>query len=102
MGRQLPASPYFGTEVAGMRVGVTGGSGKGGAVVVRALRAHGHEVLNVDVRPDGHPTEKTLVTDLTDLGQTQDALAGAEAGGHFAALPAPGPPPARQTAPSPG
>jgi nucleoside-diphosphate-sugar epimerase len=73
-----------------MRIVVTGGSGKGGSVVVRDLRDHGHDVLNVDVRTDGDPTGKTLVTDLTDLGQTQDALAGAEAVVHFAAIPAPG------------
>ena len=36
-----------------MRVVVTGGSGKGGAYVVRELREHGHDVLNVDVRHDG-------------------------------------------------
>jgi nucleoside-diphosphate-sugar epimerase len=72
-----------------MRVVVTGGSGKGGAFVVRDLREHGYDVLNVDVRPDGHPTARTLVTDLTDLGQTQDALAGADAVVHFAAIPAP-------------
>ena len=77
--RRWPAcigSPYLATEVAGMRIVVTGGSGKGGSFVVRDLREHGHDVLNVDQRPDGHPTEKTLVTDLTDLGQAQDALAG--------------------------
>jgi nucleoside-diphosphate-sugar epimerase len=73
-----------------VRIVVTGGSGKGGSVVVRELREHGHEVVNVDVRPDGHPTEKTLVTDLADLGQTQDALAGVDAVVHFAAIPAPG------------
>ena len=31
-----------------------------------------------------------MVADLTDLGQTQDALAGADAIVHFAAIPAPG------------
>ena len=36
-----------------MRIVVTGGSGKGGRYVVRELREHGHEVLNVDVRHDG-------------------------------------------------
>ncbi len=36
-----------------MRIVVTGGSGKGGALVVRDLREHGHDVLNVDQRPDG-------------------------------------------------
>ena len=72
-----------------MRVVVTGGSGKGGAWVVRDLREHGHDVLNVDARHDGSAFGLCLVTDLTDLGQTQDAIAGADAVVHFAAIPAP-------------
>lgn len=72
-----------------MRIVVTGGSGKGGAWVVRDLREHGHDVLNVDIRHDGSPFGQCLVTDLTDLGQAQDALAGADAVVHFAAIPAP-------------
>jgi len=72
-----------------VRVVVTGGSGKGGAWVVRDLREHGHDVLNVDVRHDGSPFGQCLVTDLTDLGQTLDALAGSDAVVHFAAIPAP-------------
>ncbi len=72
-----------------MRVVVTGGTGKGGACVVRDLREHGHDVLNVDVRHDGGASGSCLVTDLTDLGQTLDALAGADAVVHFAAIPAP-------------
>ena len=73
-----------------MRVVVTGGSGKGGTWVVRDLREHGHDVLNVDARHDGSTSGVSLVADLTDLGQTQDALAGADAVVHFAAIPAPG------------
>ncbi len=73
-----------------MHVVVTGGSGKGGAYVVRELREHGHEVLNVDVRHDGSPFGGCMLADLTDLGQTLDALAGADAVVHFAAIPAPG------------
>jgi nucleoside-diphosphate-sugar epimerase len=73
-----------------MRIVVTGGSGKGGRWVVRDLREHGHDVLNVDVRHDGSASGQSLVADLTDLGQTQDALAGADAVVHFAAIPAPG------------
>ena len=73
-----------------MRVAVTGGSGKGGAYVVRELREHGHDVLNVDVRHDGSAFGLTMLADLTDLGQTLDALAGADAVVHFAAIPAPG------------
>lgn len=72
-----------------MRVVVTGGSGKGGAWVVRELREHGHDVLNVDIRHDGSDFGRCLVADLTDLGQAQDALAGADAVVHFAAIPAP-------------
>ena len=59
-----------------MRIVVTGGSGKGGKWVVRELREHGHDVLNVDVRHAGGTERSTLVADLTDLGQTQDALSG--------------------------
>jgi nucleoside-diphosphate-sugar epimerase len=73
----------------GVKVVVTGGSGKGGAWVVRDLREHGHYVTNVDVRHDGSTSGMCMVADLTDLGQTQDALAGAEAVVHFAAIPAP-------------
>jgi len=72
-----------------MRIAVTGGSGKGGAWVVHDLREHDHEVLSVDWRPDSTGVERTLVTDLTDLGQTQDALSGVDAVVHFAAIPAP-------------
>jgi nucleoside-diphosphate-sugar epimerase len=72
-----------------VKVVVTGGSGKGGTWVVRDLREHGHDVLNVDTRHDGSDFGLCLIADLTDLGQTQDALAGAQAVVHFAAIPAP-------------
>jgi nucleoside-diphosphate-sugar epimerase len=72
-----------------MRIVVTGGSGKGGAWVVRELREHGHDVLNVDTRHDGSAFGLCLLADLTDLGQTLEALAGADAVVHFAAIPAP-------------
>lgn len=72
-----------------MRIVVTGGSGKGGAWVVRDLRDHGHDVLNVDTRHDGSAFGLCLLADLTDLGQTLEALSGADAVVHFAAIPAP-------------
>ena len=72
-----------------MRIVVTGGTGKGGKWVVRDLREAGHDVLNVDARHDGSPHGQCVVADLTDLGQTLDALSGAEAVVHFAAIPAP-------------
>jgi Nucleoside-diphosphate-sugar epimerases len=73
-----------------MRIVVTGGSGKGGKWVVRELHEAGYEVLNVDVRHDGSPYGQCLVADLTDMGQALEALSGAEAVVHFAAIPASG------------
>ena len=73
-----------------MRIVVTGGSGKGGAWVVRDLLEHGHYVRNVDIRRVDGAAGQTLVADLTDLGQTLDAFSGFDAVVHFAAIPAPG------------
>jgi len=80
-----------------MRIVVTGGSGKAGRWVVRDLRDHGHEVRNVDAVDDRQGHGSTLVTDLADLGQTLDALAGFDAVVHLAAVPAPGLRPAAET-----
>jgi nucleoside-diphosphate-sugar epimerase len=73
-----------------MRIVVTGGTGKAGRWTVRDLREHGHDVLNVDLVPDGIPGGQSVVADLTDLGQAHDLLAGADAVVHLAAIPAPG------------
>ena len=72
-----------------MRVVVTGGSGKAGRWVVGDLRARGHDVLNVDLRHDGSLHGQCVVADLTDLGQTMELVAGADAVVHLAAIPAP-------------
>jgi nucleoside-diphosphate-sugar epimerase len=72
-----------------MRIVVTGGTGKAGRWVVRDLREHGHDVLNVDLVRDGGPHGSTLAVDLTDLGQCHDVIAGADAVVHLAAIPAP-------------
>jgi nucleoside-diphosphate-sugar epimerase len=72
------------------RVVVTGGSGKAGRAVVADLLAHGEDVLNVDlVRSDAFECDQ-LVADLTDFGETVEALRGADAVVHLAAIPAPG------------
>ena len=80
-----------------MKVVVTGGSGKVGRAVLRELLEHGHEVLNVDRNPPDRsaPPAPFLPADLTDYGQTLEALSGAElmsgteAVVHLAAIPSP-------------
>ena len=72
-----------------MRIVVTGGSGKAGRWVVRDLREHGHDVLNVDAKHDGSVHGLCLVADLADDGQAFEALKGTDAVVHLAAIPAP-------------
>ena len=80
-----------------MKFVVTGGSGKAGRAVVRDLLEQGHTVLNVDLVPPVEPPAGStfLPADLTDYGQTLEALSGAgivsgiEAVVHLAALPSP-------------
>jgi len=74
-----------------MRVVVTGGSGKAGQWVVRAVAGAGHEVVNIDlVRRDELPGEFCRV-ELTDAGAVYDALfqARPDAVCHLAANPSP-------------
>ncbi|MDQ1129264.1 NAD(P)-dependent oxidoreductase [Microbacterium sp. SORGH_AS_0888] len=78
-----------------MRIAVTGSSGKLGTVVVRELRAAGHEVVGLDAV--GERGAGFVQVDLTDYGQVVDALTGVgdqhegvEAVVHLAAVPAPG------------
>jgi nucleoside-diphosphate-sugar epimerase len=83
-----------------MKVVVTGGSGKAGRAVVKALLEAGHDVLNVDVVPSADSRSPDslapfLYADLTDAGQALEAVAGgdrmpgAEAVVHLAAIPSP-------------
>lgn len=78
------------------RVVVTGGSGKLGRAVVADLLRHDWSVVNVDQSPP--PADQGcphIRIDLTDFGQTVEALTttpsdGVEAVVHLAAIPAPG------------
>jgi nucleoside-diphosphate-sugar epimerase len=72
------------------RVVVTGGSGKAGRAVVRDLVDNGHDVLNVDMVAPRDLVGRFLRADLTDLGEAIEALRGADAVVHLAAIPAPG------------
>ena len=82
------------------KIAVTGGSGKAGRVVVRDLHERGHRVLNIDLvpspeSPDPEAAIPFLRADVTDLGQTLEALSGGdtlpgiEAVVHLAAIPSP-------------
>jgi nucleoside-diphosphate-sugar epimerase len=82
------------------KIAVTGGSGKAGRAVVRDLLEHGHAVLNVDRMPSAESSTPDspapfLFADLTDFGQTLEALSGGdslpgiEAVVHLAAIPSP-------------
>ncbi|HEY3725601.1 MAG TPA: NAD(P)-dependent oxidoreductase [Solirubrobacteraceae bacterium] len=81
-------------------IAVTGGSGKAGRVVVRDLHERGHRVLNIDRVPSpesSHPEDAIpfLRADVSDFGQTLEALSGGdtlpgiEAVVHLAAIPSP-------------
>src|ERR687888_1970580 len=70
-----------------MRVVVTGASGKAGRAVVRDLVEH-HDVLAIDLGPPREELAPFLSCDLTEMGQTMECLAGAEAVVHLAAIPA--------------
>jgi nucleoside-diphosphate-sugar epimerase len=83
-----------------MKIAVTGGSGKAGRPVVRDLLERGHDVLNIDRVPSPESSSPDspapwLPADLTDFGQTLEALEGGEslpgieAVVHLAAIPSP-------------
>lgn len=56
------------------RIVFTGGSGKAGRHAIAYLRAQGHTVLNLDLKPLDMDGVNTLITDLTDSGQVFNAL----------------------------
>lgn len=56
------------------RIVFTGGSGLAGKVVVPWLKQKGHDILNLDLVRLDCPGVNTLITDLTDSGETFNAL----------------------------
>ncbi|MGI8485774.1 MAG: NAD-dependent epimerase/dehydratase family protein [Thermomicrobiales bacterium] len=74
-----------------MKVVVTGASGKAGRAVTAHLVESGYEVLAIDiVAPSSDLGTPFMHVDLTEYGQTIEALAGADAVVHLANIPAPG------------
>jgi nucleoside-diphosphate-sugar epimerase len=76
------------------KVAITGASGKTGRATVTELLDHGYDVVATDVAgKPGHLSDlgvPLVIADLTDYGQTIDALQGVEAVIHLANIPAPG------------
>jgi nucleoside-diphosphate-sugar epimerase len=71
------------------KIVVTGGSGKAGRATVRELLEHGYDVLNLDIAPPREQLSRYLTVDLTQMGETIEALHGADAVVHLAANPNP-------------
>jgi nucleoside-diphosphate-sugar epimerase len=82
------------------RIALTGGSGKAGRVVAANLLEHGYEVLNIDTRPSPESPNPDAPApfyraDLTDYGQTLEAISGGDGWApldtvvHLAAIPSP-------------
>lgn len=72
------------------KVIVTGGSGRLGPWVIREFLEQGYEVTNVDVKHSEERLCRTVVTDLTQLGEVVEVVQGADAIVHLAAIPASG------------
>ncbi|WP_168121194.1 NAD(P)-dependent oxidoreductase [Paenibacillus sp. HB172176] len=69
------------------KVVVTGGSGMLGRWVVKHFAEQGYEVVNADARLPEEPLCRTIITDLTNLGEVYGVLAGADAVVHMGAIP---------------
>jgi nucleoside-diphosphate-sugar epimerase len=69
------------------KVVVTGGSGKLGTWVVREFVEHGYDVLNVDTKRPADEVCRTVITNLTNLGEVYGMLSDADAVVHLAAIP---------------
>lgn len=79
------------------RILVTGGSGKAGHWIVKHFLESGYDVINVDIRRPAVPQCRTIVADLTHLGQVVSAFSAHATGNrapyaglvHMAAIPRP-------------
>jgi nucleoside-diphosphate-sugar epimerase len=67
-----------------MKAVVTGGAGFIGSALVRHLRAAGHDVIATDVRGCDGPSASVRRSDIMDLDQVKEAVAGADVVYHLA------------------
>jgi nucleoside-diphosphate-sugar epimerase len=74
-----------------LKVCVIGAGGKAGRATIAELLTHGYEVVAVDIVPATDLGLPVLRADVTDYGQTVEALNGVDAVVHLANMPAPGP-----------
>ncbi len=70
-----------------LRVAVTGGSGRIGSAVIRALLARGHQAVNLDIRHPAKSACRHVFADLTRREQVQPALEGMDAVCHLGEIP---------------
>jgi len=75
------------------KVVVTGGSGRAGEYIIAELAANGYDVYNADFAPPRPGSASNAAQfwriDVTDYGEVLNALTGADAVIHMAAIPAP-------------
>lgn len=69
------------------KVVITGGSGLLGRDVIKEFLDHGYEVINADRQYPKEALCRTVITDLTNLGEVYGVLADADAVVHLAAIP---------------
>ena len=79
-----------------MRIIVSGGSGKVGRAAIKSLKAAGHKLVNLDIKPSPDGV-RTLPVDLADFGAAMGTLSGIDTVSgvpdavlHLAGIPMPG------------
>src|SRR5450432_529131 len=85
--RGAGVSSWARAQMAMKRVAVTGGSGRVGEHIVKALLDHGHHVINVDRRQADKPLAKMIYCDLRQRELVQPILDQVDAVIHLAEIP---------------
>jgi nucleoside-diphosphate-sugar epimerase len=83
----LHADHCYNAGMSKMRVAVTGGSGRIGSEVIRALVERGHSVVNIDRRQAAEPICRFVYADLRRREQVQPTLEQVDAVCHLGEIP---------------